>query len=81
MDYSDSDGEIPEVDLSIRIQPYMFEPVRQNNTTQRDVSSNSDNERESDADTDDQVQIFEDAPDAENWYYICLYLFLLLVNV
>lgn len=81
MDYSDSDGEIPEVDLSIRIQPYMFEPVRQNNTTQRDVSSNSDNERESDADTDDQVEIFEDAPDAENWYYICLYLFLLLVNV
>jgi len=46
MDYSNSDGEIPEVDLSIRIQSYMFEPVRQNNTTQRDASSNSDNERE-----------------------------------
>ena len=59
----------------------MFEPVRQNNTTQRDASSNSDNERESDTDTDDQMEIFEDAPGAENWYYICLYLFLLLVNV
>jgi hypothetical protein len=35
MDYNNSDGEIPEVDLSIRIQPYIFEPVRQNNTTQR----------------------------------------------
>jgi len=51
----------------------MFEPVRQNNTTQRDDSSNSNNERERDADTDDQVEIFEDAPDGENWYYICLY--------
>ena len=59
----------------------MFEPVRQNNTTQRDASSNPDNERESDTDTDDQMEIFEDAPDAENWYYICLYLFLLFVNV
>jgi hypothetical protein len=79
MDYSDSDGEIP--DLTIRLQPYMFQPVGQNNTTQRDASSNSDNERESDTHTDDQVEIFEDAPDAENLYYICLYLFLLLVNV
>jgi hypothetical protein len=60
----DCDGEIPEVDLSIRIHPYMLEPVRQNNTTQRDASSNSDNERESDTDTDDQMEIFEDAPGA-----------------
>jgi hypothetical protein len=42
----------------------MLEPVRQNNTTQRDASSNSDNERESDTDTDDQMEIFEDAPGA-----------------
>lgn len=65
MDFSDSDGEIPEIDLSIRIQSYMFEPVCQNNDPQGDISPTSD---DSDNQSDDQMpeeDIFEDAPNEQ----------------
>ena len=40
IDENDSDGEIPELDLSITIQPqYMFEPLRTGNVGDNEESS------------------------------------------
>ena len=37
-DPNDSDGEIPEVNLTINIQPYMYEPMTSQNQTDDDIS-------------------------------------------
>ncbi|XP_062580770.1 uncharacterized protein LOC134242685 [Saccostrea cucullata] len=42
-DSDDSDGEIPEIDLSLKISPFMFEPVAK---LRASVSSNSESESE-----------------------------------
>ncbi|KAL3857965.1 hypothetical protein ACJMK2_012589 [Sinanodonta woodiana] len=45
----DSDGEIPEVNLTINIQPYMYEPMTSQNQTDDDISlepSDSDEDEE-----------------------------------
>ncbi|XP_061190502.1 uncharacterized protein LOC133198423 [Saccostrea echinata] len=38
---NDSDGAIPEIDLSIKIKPYMFEPIKESNVTQIENDSSS----------------------------------------
>ncbi|KAJ8301016.1 hypothetical protein KUTeg_022535 [Tegillarca granosa] len=49
---SSSEEEIPEIDLTLRIQPYMYEPTR--NTVVGDGSSSDSSIPTSDSETDDE---------------------------
>lgn len=43
---SDSDGEIPEINLTLRIQPYMYEPIA--SSTDRTMTNSPESESEID---------------------------------
>jgi len=57
-DLADSDGEIPDIELLVRIQPYMVEPTRSQNAEQSDESSP---ESAPDSDEENEVAHLDDA--------------------
>jgi len=57
-DFADSDGEIPDIGLSVAIQPYMFEPTRSQNEEESDESSP---ESAPDSDEENEVAHLDDA--------------------
>lgn len=67
-DLSDSEGETPEVDLSINIKPYMFEPVKENNQPGSDTSSENETDSEGEPDSIDHVDALQAANGVDNWY-------------
>uniref|UniRef100_K1R850 Uncharacterized protein n=1 Tax=Magallana gigas TaxID=29159 RepID=K1R850_MAGGI len=59
---SDSDGEIPEIDLTLRIQPYMYEPILSSSdrTMTNSPESESEIDQAEEASSQDLVQDSEE---------------------
>lgn len=68
---NDSDGEIPEIDLILRIQSYMYEPMVSSTDRTMTNSPGSESELETEeAPSSDLVQSSEDATfgPVDSWY-------------
>lgn len=69
---SDSDGEIPEIDLTLRIQPYMYEPIL--SSSDRTMTNSPESESEIDqAEEEASQDLVQDSEEVtfglvDSWY-------------
>ncbi|XP_062586755.1 P2X purinoceptor 7-like [Saccostrea cucullata] len=65
---SDSDGDISKIDLSVKIRPYMFEPIKENNVIQiENESSSSSSDGEHGETGDENITADHNVANANDW--------------